>query len=76
MKTREQVIEEIRLDVETERELSGIEEQVTGKTTLADLIRGGAKHSKQVYGWGEGDNACALSAAAHAAVALGVIDAK
>lgn len=76
MKTREQVIEEIRVDMETQRELDGIEEQVMGKTSLADLMRGGAKHSVQERNWGQGDRACALSAAAQAAAALGVIDTK
>ncbi len=52
------VIDEISLDVAT-------------SYTLADAIREGAKATEQAYNWGDGDNACALTAAALAAKARG-----
>jgi hypothetical protein len=73
MKTREQVIEEIRVDYAMQAEIEGVEEKVMGQTTLADLLRGGSKHTTQVTNWGAGENACALSAAAYAAKAQGII---
>jgi hypothetical protein len=61
--TTDDVIEAIEAD------LSGIEERVTQRVHLADLIRDGAKHTTQEFGWGKGDRACALSAAGLAAKA-------
>lgn len=75
MKTREQVIEEIRVDYATQAEIDAAGGEVEGKTTLADLLRGGSKHTTQVTNWGAGENACALSAAAYAAAALGIVKA-
>lgn len=68
-KTRDDIVETLR------EEFAGIEEKVM-TTSLADLIRSGSEHTTQEYGWGAGENACALSAAAYAGVALGVIDDK
>lgn len=68
---REEIITEIESDIAAE--MSGIEEKVM-TTSLADLIRLGSKHTTQEYGWGSGDTACALSAAAYSASALGIID--
>lgn len=68
---REEIISEIETEIAAD--LSGIEERVM-TTSLADLIRVGSKHTTQEYGWGAGDTACALSAAAYSAAALGVID--
>jgi hypothetical protein len=76
VKTREQVIEEIRVSPEIQAQIDAAEQEVMGKTTLADLIRGGSKHTVQVQNWGAGENACALSAGAYAAAALGIIDTK
>ena len=73
MKTREQVVEEIRVDQQLQAEIDGVEDTVMNKTTLADLLRGGSKHTVQVTNWGAGENACALSAAAYAALAAGYI---
>jgi len=64
---RENIIEDLRAD------LAGIEEKVM-TTSLADLIRSGSTRTEQEYGWGSGENACALSAAAYSAAALGVIE--
>jgi hypothetical protein len=66
--TTEQVVQSIKDD------LAQIEEKVLLNTTVADLIRMGAPHSVQANGWGSGEQACALSAAALAAVAIGIID--
>lgn len=69
-KTREEVIAEIRI-----AEIDAVEEKVMGHTTLADLIRGGSKHTVQAIGsFGADESACALSAAAYAAVAAGIIE--
>lgn len=73
MKTRNEVVEEIRADLELQAEIDGVEDTVMNKTTLADLLRGGSKHTVQVRDWGAGENACALSAAAYAAQAAGLI---
>jgi hypothetical protein len=66
--TTEQVVQSIKDD------LAQIEEKVLLNTTVADLIRMGAPHSVQAHGWGSGEQACALSAAALAAAAIGIID--
>ena len=42
--------------------------------TLADAIREGSSVSKQSYDWGDGENACALTAAVIAATARGYVD--
>lgn len=54
-------------------ELGEIEMKVLTGYTLADAIREGCKVSDQAYSWGNGDNACALSAAVIAATARGFI---
>lgn len=65
MKTFEQ-------NVETLKELEGIEMEVLTNYTLADAIREGAKASGQAYGWIDAEgNMCALSAAQAAAKARG-----
>lgn len=52
------VIDEIGMDVAT-------------SYTLADAIREGSLVTTQEYGWGNGDTACAMSAACMAAKARG-----
>jgi hypothetical protein len=42
--------------------------------TLADAIREGSSVSKQAYDWGNGETACALTAAVIAAKARGYVD--
>lgn len=54
------VIDEIGMDVYT-------------NYTLADAIREGSSVSKQEYGWGDGDTACALTAATISAKARGYV---
>jgi hypothetical protein len=66
--TTEQIVEQIRAD------LTQIEEGVILNTTVADLIRMGAPHTVQANGWGAGEQACALSAAALSAKAMGFIE--
>lgn len=44
-------------------ELGEIELNVVANTTLADVMRAGAKVTTQAYNWGNGDTACALTAA-------------
>lgn len=42
--------------------------------TLADAIREGSKVSDQSYDWGNGETACALTAAVISAAARGYVD--
>lgn len=59
----------LELSEQLQAELGAIELDVTTSYTLADAIREGGLVSKQARGWGNGDNACALSAAVIAAKA-------
>lgn len=47
--------------------LGEIELNVIGNYSLADAIREGSHVTTQAHTWGDGDNACALSAAVIAA---------
>lgn len=56
-------------------ELSEIELKVyTEGPTLASLIRCGTRVTAQARNWGDGDNACTLSAAFLAARTLGIVN--
>lgn len=44
-----------------------------GSYTLADAIRRGSQYTEQAYGWGSGEKACTLHAAALDAMALGYL---
>lgn len=69
---RDQLISEI--PEELKDDLGEIELRVTTGYTLADAIREGSRVSEQeVGGWGEGDTACALSAAVIAAKGRGYL---
>lgn len=48
-------------------------EAATRPLTLADAIRAGSTVTEQAYGWGDGQSACALSAAALYAKAHGFL---
>lgn len=61
------------LDAETQKVLGEIEMNVTTSYTLADAIREGSTVSEQAYNWGNGETACALTAAVIAAKARGYI---
>jgi len=67
-----------KIDEKTEelrKELGEIElGVVTQGYTLADAIREGTRVTKQAYNWGDGENACTLSAAYLAAKARKIID--
>lgn len=65
---------EQNLGTEALADLSGIEEHVLTRLHIADLLRHGAQGTTQSIGWGNGGEACFLSAAALAARDLGVID--
>lgn len=54
-------------------DLGEIEMNVLTNYTLADAIREGSKVTDQAYAWGNGDTACAMSAAVIAATARGFI---
>lgn len=54
-------------------ELGEIELRVTTGYTLADAIREGSRVSEQAYNWGDGDTACALTAAVISAKARGYL---
>lgn len=63
-----------RLDEKVDELAAQINEigmEVTTSYTLADAIREGASVTTQEYGWGNGDSACALTAAVVAAKARG-----
>jgi hypothetical protein len=66
-KTQDEVVAEIKAD------LDEIEFNVVAKTHLSDLIRLGSARTTKVEGWGTGEQACALSAAALAGRAAGLI---
>jgi len=54
-------------------QLRGMDLEVMTSYTLADAMREGSTVTTQEYGWGTGENACALSAARLAARARGYI---
>lgn len=60
------------LSEELMAELGAIELN-TMQYTLADAIREGSRHTTQATGWGDGETACALSAAAIGAKARGYL---
>jgi hypothetical protein len=60
------------LDDETKAALGAIELK-TMEYSLADAIREGSTVSDQAYNWGNGDTACALTAAVISAKARGYI---
>lgn len=60
------------LSKELEAELGTIELN-TMRYTLADAMREGSRHTTQAQGWGDGESACALSAAAIGAKARGYL---
>jgi hypothetical protein len=59
------------LEEALKKELGEVELNVLSSYTLADAIREGCKVSDQAYEWGDGDNACAISAIMIAAEARG-----
>lgn len=61
----------LQLSPENSKELALIEENVVTNYTLADAIREGSQVTEQAYNWGNGETACALSAAYLAARARG-----
>lgn len=64
-------VEELKVIIETEPgdgDVSGLERL---NYRLSDAIREGSRVSRQEYGWGNGDTACALHAAVVAAKARG-----
>lgn len=69
--TRDEVIDAIAADME----VAALEAAYTRRLTLADLIRAGSPRTTQAFDWGHGANVCALSTAAYAALAAGVIEA-
>lgn len=62
----------LELSEELKRDLGEIELK-TMEFTLADAIREGSKNTTQAYGWGNGETACALTAAVISAKARGYI---
>lgn len=61
------------IDLATRTDLAGIEESVLTQVHISDLIRRGSETTTQANGWGQGETACALSAASLAARDLGYI---
>lgn len=68
---RENLTEEILSDA-MKADLGEIELR-TMEYTLADAIREGSTVSRQAYNWGNGESACALTAAVIAAKARGYV---
>lgn len=66
--TRETKADELR-EMLTDIEMTVVTEGIT----LSRLIREGCQVTEKADGWGEGNSACALSAAAIAAKARGLI---
>lgn len=64
---REEIVSDLKAD------LASIEERVVTGIHLSDLIRIGSSRTVQTDGWGDGNRACALSAAALGAVAMEVL---
>jgi hypothetical protein len=58
---------------ELRAELGEIEMDVLTSYTLADAIREGSTVTTQAYNWGDGETACALTAAVVAAKARGYV---
>lgn len=72
--TKAAELQEILLDEETRAALGEIELTLLTKPySLADAIRDGGKVTEETVGWGAGNRACALSAAAIAAKAKGLL---
>jgi hypothetical protein len=69
----EQPLDTTTVDQETLNALDDIEETVTQRVHIADLMRQGALNTVQAKGWGEGGAACFLSAAGLAARERGLI---
>lgn len=68
----EQLRSRTDMDEQTKSTLAEIDMKVqTQGFTLADAIREGSTVTTQEYDWGNGDTACALSAAVIAATARG-----
>jgi hypothetical protein len=73
LELRDNIIADMGLDDETMKDLGEIELR-TMEYTLADAIREGSTVSKQAVGsWGDGESACALTAAVIAARSRGYI---
>jgi hypothetical protein len=64
----------VELDEETKTTLGNIElDLLTKPYSLADAIRDGIKVTNKARGWGNGESACALTAASIAAKAKGLL---
>lgn len=72
--TKAKELKEVLLDEQTKAALGEIElNLLTQPYSLADAIRDGVKVTEKANGWGAGEQACALSAAAIAAQAKGLL---
>lgn len=71
MRTQEEVISDIKTQIESLMEADAL--QRSTEYRLSDAIREGASQTTHYAGWGSGENACALSAAALAMKARGII---
>lgn len=64
----------VELDAAMKADLANIElDLLTKPYSLADAIRDGGKVTTKAIGWGDGQSACALSAASIAAKAKGLL---
>lgn len=71
---RENLATELDLDEETKAMLGEIDMRVRTGYTLADAMREGSTVTTQkIGGWGDGETACALTAATVAAKARGYV---
>jgi hypothetical protein len=71
MRTQEEVIADIKTEIDRMMEADALARSTEYR--LSDAIREGASQTTHYAGWGAGENACALSAAALAAKARGLI---
>lgn len=71
---RSNIADQMDLDEDTRKMLGEIDMRVRTGYTLADAMREGSTVSKQkIGGWGDGEQACALTAATIAAKARGYV---
>lgn len=71
---RSNLATELDLDEDTKRMLGEIDMRVRTGYTLADAMREGSTVTEQkIGGWGDGETACALTAATVAAKARGYV---
>ena len=76
MRTLEEIVSDIKT-VQDEKVIDSVDAAALERASqyrLSDAIREGSAVTKQAVGWGDGESACALSAAALALKARGYLE--